>query len=163
MFKAKRHRGTIRKVEKEEGSDSGVNIDVEKIRTEQMKRKEQKLGLSTEQLLKGTGVMIDPLAQRVSDSEESATSSSKKVEENAKSSLDEKKLLKYINDESAIFKPEGLVIPEIGPEPVTVTNEMKEVESTDGNHYETMEEIAKLKRKMTKELKRERREVFESK
>lgn len=26
---------------------------------------------------------------------------------------------------------------------------MKEVESTDGNHYETMEEIAKLKRKMT--------------
>ena len=46
-----------------------MNIDVEKIRTEQMV---MKLGLSTEQLLKGTGVMIDPLAQRVSDSEESA-------------------------------------------------------------------------------------------
>ena len=75
--------------------------------------------------------MIVPLAQRVSDSEESAVvcffwiiecidiiieegggrcvSHCRRELTRRKSSLDEKKLLKYINDESAIFKPEGLV------------------------------------------------------
>ena len=51
--------------------------------------------------------------------------------------------------------------------------EIKEVEIVDAAHCETMEEIARLKRKMTsridgqrsyiEELKRERREVLESK
>ncbi|KAK8799304.1 hypothetical protein WA171_006050 [Blastocystis sp. BT1] len=165
MFKAKRRRGTLRQVDKEDDSDTGIDVDIEKIKKEQKMRNEIKSGLSTDVLLKGTGIVIDPLAQHVGDEEIRGTNESDTEEK--------KDLLKYIKDESEIYKPEGIVIPDIVPEPVTEKDrmdmdidmivEIKEVEIVDAAHCETMEEIARLKRKMTKELKRERREVFESK
>ncbi|KAK8828728.1 hypothetical protein WA577_000209 [Blastocystis sp. JDR] len=155
MFKAKRHHGSLRKVEEEKDTDTGISVDVEKIKLEQRQRNEVKAGMNAEDLVK-------PLVL------EEDEDPSKKVESSpgagdGKEPTEEDKLKACLKDDTILYKPEGFGIPSLVPKLHPNTYMRKEVEQASDGHKETIEELLELKRKLTKELKRERRERFEAK
>lgn len=165
MFKPKRHHGSLKKVEKEDGHDTGITIDISRLQLEQQLRAETKKGISTKDLMKPSANEVDVSIRRVGNDDED-TSALEKVDKVVTADQDQEeigKLEEFLKDDSAIYVPEGITIPDLAPKPEAPENDKREVETVEHGHKETIEELLELKRKMTKELKRERREEFEAK